>query len=130
MLDARGAFPGFLGRRIRLDGLPVVTLDWLRLRGHDCLATFDSDDLAVTDFLLILTRRQRGIDQENLAWFLKRVVGSFETELSEDSIRHVRDWPAPLAVRFPLNPRHGTDHSINFVEHCFCDAFARVIAAL
>jgi hypothetical protein len=130
MLQQRAVLPGFLGRRIRLDGLPTVTLDWLTLPGNDCFATFDVENLAIMDFLLIMMRMDRSHTEANLKWFVSRVVGGYGSSVGEDCLRHVRQWPAPCAVRFSLNPRPAGDHSINLIEHCFCDAFARVVARL
>jgi len=125
MLGQPAAFAGFVGRRIRLDGMPPFTIDWLTLRGRDCFATFACDLPPVTDYLLVMTRPLRGRNDANLRWFMERVIGGFGPQLDDDSVRLIREWPAPAALRFSLNPRPADQ--INLVQRCFCDAFARVI---
>lgn len=130
MLQQRGALPGFLGRRVRLDGLPTFTLDWLALSGDNCFVTFDVENLAITDYLLIMMRARRAEDEANLKWFVNRVVRGYGSTVGEECLRHLRQWPAPAAVRFSLNPRPPGDYSINLIQHCFCDAFAHVVGRL
>ena len=129
LLAQPASYAGFVGQRMRLDGMAPFTVDWLMLSGCNCFATFACELPAVTDFLLVMSRVQRGRDDANLSWFMERVVGGFGSRVEEDSLRQVRVWPAPAAVRFPLNPRPADD-PINLAQQCFCEAFARILADL
>lgn len=127
LLAQPAAFAGYVGQRMRLDGMPPFTVDWLMLSGCNCFATFACDLPAITDFLLVMSRVQRGRDDANLSWFMERVAGGFGSRVEADSLRQVRVWPAPAAVRFSLNPRPAAD-PINLAQQCFCEAFARILA--
>jgi hypothetical protein len=126
LLDRRGMLPGFLGRRIHGSGLPAVTLDWLTLPGQDCFATFDFEESAARDFLLILSRTQLERDDANLNWFTDRVIGRLGSHVDSDTVQRIREWPAPIALRFPNTSCPPKDGLISLTESCFCDAFIRV----
>ena len=130
MLKPRTIARGFVGRRVQLDGLPPLTLDWLTIGRSDCFATFDWGGPGATDFVLLLTRLEPNRDDANLQWFIDKVLGSHGSHVNGDSLRHVREWPAPLALSFPATPRPSYHRLIDLTERCFCHAFLRVVSGL